>query len=200
MWRKPSPFATCSILEPGSVIARKWLPALSAPTAFCISAKKYCFKTLGSSVEPDLLATTTNVSARSTLLRAAFTCAGSVESTMCRAGNPDCGPKVTAKTSGQRLEPPIPRSKTDLKPAVFTSAARVLNDAASFCWRSTMSIHPSHFSSPSLVHRLGSFCQKRSTLLLACQSAAAASTVPRRLSGSANRKLISLLILHQETQ
>src|ERR1035437_5724869 len=116
MWRKLSPLATCSIFEPGSVMARKWLLASSAPTAFFISSKKYCLRTLGSSVEPDLLATTTSVSARLTLSRAAFTCTGSVESTMCSSGKQACRPKVTLSTSGHRLEPPMPTSSTDFHP------------------------------------------------------------------------------------
>src|SRR5215469_12944757 len=198
MCRKPSAFATCSIFEPGSVIAIKWLPAFPAPTAFSISAKKYCLRMFGSRVEPDLLATTASVFVRSTLSRVAFTCAGSVESTMCSTGYPLCGPKVTPRTSGQRLEPPMPRSNADWNPDDFTSAARDLKEAASFSWRSTMSIHPSHFSSPSLVHRLASLFQKRSTFLLSCQSAAAASTAPRRSRGNSNRKFISLLIVLQE--
>ena len=41
-----------------------------------------------------------------------------------------------------------------------------ISDARSACWRSTMSIQPSHFSSPSLVQRLGSFCQKRAYLVV----------------------------------
>ena len=48
------------------------------------------------------------------------------------------------------------------------------------------------------VQRPGSFCQKRATLLLACQSALAASTAPRSSSGTANRKLMMLLILPEK--
>ena len=95
------------------------------------------------------------------------------------AGKPVCWPKVTASTSGQRLEPPIPSSRTVLKPPVSTSAASSARLPSSFCWRPTISIQPSQFSSPSRVHRPGSFCQKRSTLPLDCQSAAARSTAPR---------------------
>ena len=187
MERKPSLFATCSIFDPGSVMAIKWLPVSSAPTARCIWSKKNCFRMLGSSVDPDLLATITSVSARFRLSRAAFTCAGSVESTMCSSGNPGCCPKVFASTSGQRLEPPMPSSSTDLKFALFTSPPSSASDARFFRCRSTMSIQPIHCSSPSRVQRLGSFFQKRSTLLLAFQSAAAASTAPRRSDETANR-------------
>ena len=191
MPRNPSTFATCSSLEPGSVMAMKRLPAASAPTARRISSKKNCLRMFGSSVEPDLLATTTKVSPRFTSSHAAFTCAGSVESTMRSSGNPGRWPKVLASTSGHKLEPPMPSSTTDWKSELSTSPPSSAKAGRSFCWRSTMSIQPIHCSSPSRVHRLGSFCQKRSTLWLACQSAAAASTAPRRSEETAIRKLIS---------
>jgi hypothetical protein len=54
--------------------------------------------------------------------------------------------------------------------------------------RSSPSTSPRHRGSIAL----GSFFQKRSILLLACQSAAAASTAPRRSVGIASRKLITL--------
>ena len=80
-------------------MAMKWLPASSAPTASFISLKKNCLRMLGSSVEPDLLATTTSVSARLTSLRAAMTCSGSVESTMRSSGKLG----LLAKGHGQHL-------------------------------------------------------------------------------------------------
>ena len=56
-WRKPSLSATCCILEPGSVMARKRRPASFAPTSCETRSKKYCLKMFGSRVEPDLLET-----------------------------------------------------------------------------------------------------------------------------------------------
>ena len=53
--------ATCCIFEPGSVMAMKRLPALSAPTVCFARSKKYCLKMLGSSVVPDLLETMNSV-------------------------------------------------------------------------------------------------------------------------------------------
>ena len=71
--RKPSRSATCCIFEPGSVMARKRLPASSEPTSCSIRSKKYCLKMLGSSVEPDLLETMNSVFFRSTLFSKVFT-------------------------------------------------------------------------------------------------------------------------------
>jgi hypothetical protein len=72
----------------------------------------------GSSVEPDLLATTTSVSARLTSLRAVLHLLriGGIDD--AQLGKPGCWPKVTASTSGQRLEPPMPSSRTVWKSAV----------------------------------------------------------------------------------
>ena len=191
MSRNPSSLATCSIFEPGSVMATKRLPASSEPTALRIWSKKNCLRIFGSSVEPDLLATTTRASPRFTSSQAAFTCAGSVESTMRSAGNPGCGPKVLASTSGQRLEPPMPRSRTVWKSALFISPPSSAKVPRSLCCRSTMSIQPIHCASPSRVHKDESFCQNRSILLFACQSAEVASKAPRRSDETASRKFIS---------
>ena len=134
----------------------------------------------GSSVEPDLLATITSVSARFSLSRTAFTCAGLVESTMCRVGKVALLPKGHGQHLGAKAGTAHAQQQDVLEAAGLHVRAQ-LGQIAQYrlCWRSTMSIQPSQFSSPSRVHRLGSFCQKRSTLLLACQSAAARSTAPR---------------------
>src|SRR5450755_4174178 len=78
---------------------------------------------LGSSVLPDLLDTIHTVLERSTLLSMALICAGSVESSTCNSGYPSIFPKVMRKTSGHRLEPPMPRSSACLNPACLISAA-----------------------------------------------------------------------------
>ena len=44
------------------------------------------------------------------------TAAGSVESSMCRRGQPGATPRTARSTSGARLEPPIPSSTTSVKP------------------------------------------------------------------------------------
>ena len=83
---------------------------------------------------------------------------------------------------GGKPEPEIPFAQPSSLTRVYAVAS-----GRSFCCRSTMSIQPIHCSSPSRVQRPGSFFQKRSTLLLAFQSAAAASTAPRRSEETANR-------------
>ena len=46
------------------------------------------------------------------------TCAGSVESSTCSSGNPVSRPKVIFSTSGPRLDPPMPRSRTCETPSL----------------------------------------------------------------------------------
>src|ERR1700690_1264778 len=86
--RKRSASATCCIFDPGSVMAMKWLPALSAPTVCFVRSKKYCLKMLGSRVDPDLLETTKIVFAGSICESKNLICAGSVESSTCSLGYP----------------------------------------------------------------------------------------------------------------
>ena len=93
-------------------MAIKRLPAFSAPKTRFTRSKKYCLKMLGSRVLPDLLDTMNSVFAKSTLFSKALTCAGSVESSTCNSGKPAILPKVFVKTSGPRLDPPMPKSST----------------------------------------------------------------------------------------
>ena len=97
-------------------------------------AKKYCWKTLGSSVLPDLLATMTSVRSRSTRpFDARPPATGTVESSTCSSGEPGWRPNVRASTSGHRLEPPMPSSSACVKPSRRTpaaSAARLGQQAA----------------------------------------------------------------------
>ena len=53
------------------------------------------------------------------LLFDAAICAGSVESRMCRRGKPGACGKVSASTSGQRLDPPMPSSRMSEKPTAL---------------------------------------------------------------------------------
>src|SRR5260221_12358128 len=82
---------------------------------------------LGSSVLPDLLETIQIVLLRSTCASMVLICAGSVESSTCSTGKPLILPKVMRRTSGQRLEPPIPSKRACLNFAFFPSAATFLN-------------------------------------------------------------------------
>ena len=127
MCRNLSPRATCSIFEPGSVTAMKRDPACSAPTTCFARSKKYCLKILGSSVLPDLLDTRNSVLARSTFCSIALICAGSVESSTCSSGRPAIVPKVIFRTSGHRLEPPMPSSNTWEKPLLRASSATAVS-------------------------------------------------------------------------
>ena len=64
-----------------------------------------------SSVVPDLLETMNSVLLRSTASSAARTWAGSVESRTRSVGNDGPGSKVDRRTSGHKLEPPIPSKR-----------------------------------------------------------------------------------------
>ncbi len=77
----------------------------------------------GSSVLPDLLETMKIVFARSSFASRALTCAGSVESRTRNSGYPGMFPKVSFRTSTQRLDPPMPRSTACLNPAARISSA-----------------------------------------------------------------------------
>src|ERR1041385_1727496 len=182
--RKPSRSATCCILEPGSVMAIKCRPIFSFPSASCARAKKYCLKMLGSSVEPDLLATMKSVRLRSTWLSMDLICAGSVESSTCSSGWPACWPKVIFSTSGQRLEPPIPSSRAWVKWASEASVAAARSCDKFLRCSSTTCSQPTHLSSSSLVHRDLSPRQRRAIFWLACQSFSVACTACA--SGAAN--------------
>ncbi len=179
--RKRSASATCCIFDPGSVMAMKWLPALSAPTTCFVRSKKYCLKMLGSSVLPDLLETMKSVRAISILFSNAFTCAGSVESSTCRSGYPATLPNVMRRTSGHKLDPPMPSRRISLKPALQTSLARPRNWMGCAIWSSIMSSHPSQLASSSPVQSVASRCQRRCIFPPAFQSAMLVFTDAARL-------------------
>ena len=103
-------------------MAIKCFPA-PLPTASFMRAMKYCFRILGSSVEPDLLDTRMIVFARSTLCSAARTCAGSVESTTERRGNPCCWPNV----------PPAPQDTNWSHP--YRAATHIESQLSECFWR-----------------------------------------------------------------
>ena len=165
-------------------MAMKWLPALSAPTACFVRSKKYCLKMLGSRVLPDLLETMKSALAISILFSNVFTCAGSVESSTCRSGYPAILPNVMRRTSGHKLDPPMPSRRMSLNPALHTSLARFRNSTGWAICSSVMSNQPSQLASSSPVHSAASRCQRRCILLPDCQSPMAAFTAAARVSGS----------------
>src|SRR5215471_13647682 len=171
-----SPSATCCIFEPGSVTAMKWLPTLPAPTFAFTRSKKYCLKMLGSSVLPDLLETMHSVFLRSSFFSSALICTGSVESRTCISGKPLILPKVIRKTSGQRLDPPIPSNTTCLNLRFFTSAASSLNTLALASCSSVIESQPSQLLSSDPVQTEASLAQRRATLSFDFQSFSAAAT------------------------
>ena len=116
---KPRAVAVFSSDEPGSVTATKRSAAF-APAR----TKKYSISALGSVVPPDLLETMNSVLSRLIDASVRCTCAGSVESTMRRFGKPSACPKVSASTSGPRLDPPMPRTTTSVKFLLFTQPAK----------------------------------------------------------------------------
>ena len=105
-------WASCWSGLAGSVIAINRAPALSAPIAWATLSKKYCVKTLGSVVPPDFEETINSVLLGSIFCAHASTWAGTVESRTSSSGQPPITPKVRFKTSGHKLEPPMPSRRT----------------------------------------------------------------------------------------
>ena len=140
----------------------------------------------GSSVEPDLLATITSARERSTRDSTEATCVGSVESSTCRRGPPGSCPNVSARTSGHRLEPPMPSRRRSRMPSARSSAPNPCSDVSSRAMSSGALNHPSHFASSAPVQRLASRLQSRSVLPAASQASAAAMSSPRRGSAIAS--------------
>src|SRR2546429_4368190 len=147
---------------------------------------------LGSSVLPDVLETMQRVLFRSNLRSIALIWTGSVESSTCSAGKPLILSKVIRRTSGQRLDPPIPSSKAFLKRAAFTSSAMRLNAATCESCCSTMCNHPSQRLSSLRVQRDASFFQRRATLWFFRQSSSDTATAFARSSGSVQVCLFTL--------
>ena len=139
---------------------------------------------LGSSVLPDLLETINRVFGISILFSKAFTCAGSVESRTCKSGWPAILPNVLRRTSGQRLEPPMPSKSASLKPALVISWLRFLSSAECASCSSTISSQPSHSASSLPVHSVASRDQRRCILPPDCHSPMAVFTAAARDSGS----------------
>ncbi len=119
---------------------------------------------------PDLLETKNKVFVRSTRSANDLIWAGSVESSTCSLGQPGRWPNDLAITSGQRLEPPMPRTIASEKPASFTSRAKFVKRRMLRCCSSMIDSHPSHLSSSSPVQSEVSPAQSRRTLSFASQS------------------------------
>src|SRR5229473_2568296 len=114
---------------------------------------------LGSRVLPDLLETMQMVLLRSTFASTALICAGSVESRTCNSGKPLIFPKVMRRTSGQRLEPPMPSKSACLKRAFFTSAAICFKTSICASCSSVIVSQPSQLPSSAPVQSEACFCQ-----------------------------------------
>ena len=74
-------------------------------------------------VPPDLLETMNTVLAMSILASIARTWAGSVESSTCSFGKPAFRAKVSASTSGPKLDPPMPSTTASENFCPFTRLA-----------------------------------------------------------------------------
>ena len=164
--RKPCSAPSFASEVPGSVTATKCEPSPC-------SEWKYLNCDIVSIVPPDFDETMNSVVPRSRASRTARISSGCVESSTCRRTAPS--PNERRKTSGPRLEPPMPSSTASVMPASRTSAANARRSSASADSRSAMSSQPSRSVSsgvPSGAHRVPSRSQRRRTT---CSSAAALS-------------------------
>ena len=90
-------------------------------------------------------------------------------------GSPACAPKVSANTSGPRLDPPMPSSSTSREAGLPDSAARSCELRRSLAAaRSTMPSQPIHLASSASVHSEASPAHSRRTLPSRRQSSSAA--------------------------
>ena len=126
-------------------------------------SRKYSVSTVGSSVVPDLLETMHSVRDRSSRDSTRRICAGSVESRTCSAGAPAAEPRTRLSTSGHKLDPPIPRSRTSVSPAALISCASDAS-ASPGAPTPTTSSQPSHRASSAPVQTPASFAQSRGTI------------------------------------
>ena len=172
-FRKPSRWACLSRSVPGSVMATKRLPAWP-PRRLRVRSRKWARSAAGSMVVPDLDATMKSVRRRSISRSSERICAGTVESRTWSTGWPGTRPKVRAKTSGQRLEPPMPSTTAWAKPARRTSSETLPNSSRRARCCSTSRSQPTQRSSSLPVQRVESPRQRRAIFSPATHSA----TVP----------------------
>ena len=85
----------------------------------------------------------------------------------------------------------MPSSRADLKRRSARRRPVRPSDQRSFWWRSTMSIQPSHCSSPSRVHSGGAGGEKRASVV-GLPVGGGPSTAPRSSAGIASRKFITI--------
>src|SRR5260370_42609403 len=114
---------------------------------------KYGLKMVGSSVVPDLLETMNRLFAGLIFASAAFTCAGSVESSTWRRGKLGTWPKVLVRTSGQRLDPPMPSKSMSVKASLRISAASRLDCSLFSILFLVMSSHARRWLFPLFFHK-----------------------------------------------
>jgi len=112
----------------------------------------------------------------------ARTVAGSVVSSTVSAGWPGAGPKLRAKTSAARHDPPMPSSTTSVKPSPRTSAANASSAPTAAVMAAGASSHPSRFTiearaAGSALQRLASLPQIRAPASRAARRSRASRTM-----------------------
>ena len=125
-----------------------------------------------STVPPDLVETMKSVRFRSRRSARARTAPGSVLSRTARSRKPSALPKTLRKTSGARLEPPIPSRRAKLKPSARTPSTNSSISASCSRISSGLSSQPRRLaiSSGSGFQRVWSFRRIRSTTRFFCSA------------------------------
>ena len=88
------------------------------------------------------------------------------------------------RTSGQRLEPPMPSTSAWVKPAARTSSASPRSSFTRASWSPATSSQPSQLDSSAPVHKVASRAQSRRTLSPEAHSSRVARTAAARSAGS----------------
>ncbi len=166
--RKARSRASASSSLPGSVTAAKCSPRPPA------QAQKYSRCERVSIVEPDFEETTTSVEPGSSCSPILRTAAGWVESNIWKLARWN----ARRITSGARLEPPIPSSRT-FSISARALPAKVKSSAACARERAGAPSQPSQFSSPLEVQSDASLAQIRWTISLGLAAAITPPPVSR---------------------
>ena len=125
--RKLSASATCCIFEPGSVMAMKRLPTSVLADFFLHALEEILLEDVGLEGAAGFAGDDEKVLLEIELgFCRALICAGSVESRTCSSGKPSILPKVMRRTSGHRLEPPMPSKRMCLKLGFFYFGGKML--------------------------------------------------------------------------
>src|SRR5258708_22200977 len=102
------------------------------------------------------------------------------------------------RTSGHRLEPPMPSRSASLNPALQTSLARFRNSTWCASCSSVMSNQPSHLASSSPVQSEESRSHRRRILPPDCQSPMAVLTAVATASGREDLNRLTQFFLLSE--